>query len=102
MFDVVYLLGVTAVGEPLHSHPKNITQITPRPDLLLSEAFSVSSFTNTDLLAVCWCAETTRIVSARQMLELKSSAEINLSCYLTDLQQRPTEGEPRNNRRKPR
>lgn len=55
MFDVVYLFGVTAVGEPLHSHPKNITQITPRPDLLLSKAFSDSSFTNTDLLTVCRC-----------------------------------------------
>lgn len=101
MFDVVYLFGVTAVGEPLHSHPKNITQITPRPDLLLSEAFSVSSFTNTDLLTVCRCAKTTRILSARQMLELKSSAEINRRCYLTDLQQSPTGREPHNNQRKP-
>lgn len=43
MFDVVYLFGVRVVGETLHSHPKNITQITPSPDLPLSKAFSVCS-----------------------------------------------------------
>lgn len=43
MFDVAYLFGVRVVGKPLHSHPKNITLITPSPDPLLSKAFSVFS-----------------------------------------------------------
>lgn len=49
LFDVVCLLcaavelfGVRAVGQPLLSLPKNITQITPSPDLSLSKAFSAA------------------------------------------------------------
>lgn len=43
MSDIVYLFGFRAVGQSLHSHPENITQMTPSSDLLLSKAFSVSS-----------------------------------------------------------
>lgn len=57
VFDVVCLFctaaelfGVRAAGQPFHSHPKNTTQITPSPDLLLSKAFSVAS----PQTHICW------------------------------------------------